>query len=141
MRIQTERGFEEFQDIRKITKNKKIVLITKTSRLECTDDHRILVGKSKSGKIFRRAEKLKVGNKIKNEKIIDKIVEIGNFEFYDVVGVDGETYTTNGIESHNCNVVYIDECIEENETITVRDKKTGIVKKIKIKELESLLCI
>ena len=109
MKIKTERGFEEFTDIRKVVKNKRITITTTNSQLKCSEDHRILVGSCKNGKIFRQASKLKVGHKIKDEVIIDIKVEKGEFEFYDIIGVEGHTYTTNGLESHNCNVVFGDE--------------------------------
>lgn len=107
--IKTERGYEDFETIRKITKNKIYYIKTETSFLRCTEDHRLLVGKSKTGRIFRQAKKLKVGHKLSSGKIIHIEYKEGEFEFYDVVGVKGNTYTTNNIESHNCNMIYVDE--------------------------------
>ncbi len=107
--IKTERGYEDFETVRRVNKKILYYIETDNNSLKCTEDHRLLVGKSKSGKIFRQAKNLKVGDKISNGVIKNITHKEGAFEFYDVVGVSGHTYTTNMIESHNCNIIYTDE--------------------------------
>ncbi len=108
-KIKTKRGYEDFETVRKVHKNIIYFIKTETSFLRCTEDHRLLVGTSKTGKIFRQARNLRIGCKISSGKIIDIQSREGEFDFYDIVGVKGQTYTTNNIESHNCNIIYIDE--------------------------------
>ena len=102
--VLTKNGFKDFVGIKKTAHSNNIKIYTEDSNIIVTTKHRFYCGKNKLGKIFRTAEKIKVGNKVDN-KIVTKIennVECSN-NFYDLMEVqDGHEYITSGITSHNC---------------------------------------
>ena len=66
--IKTQDGYKDFDGVRR-TENTGLIIKTLYTEVRCTKEHRILVGKSNSGKIYRKAQKLCIGNKIKKDTI------------------------------------------------------------------------
>ena len=99
--IKTESGYKEFTGLQKVKKN-GLAIIFDNCYLICTCDHQIKVGND-----FIRADSLKIHDKINNHEIIDIYKCISTF--YDVIGVQGNTYSSTGFEHHNCNVIVVDE--------------------------------
>lgn len=131
--IKTQDGYKDFDGVRR-TENTGLVIKTPYTEVRCTKEHRILVGKSNSGKIYRKAQKLSIGNKIKKDIITNIEIDETNKYYYDPINVkDGNNYISGGITHHNCAIM--DECVSEKETITVRDKTSGKIKTITVKDL------
>ena len=100
--IKTENGFKPFLGLQKINNKRGLVLIFDNCYLICTNDHRIKVDDE-----FKQASELKIHDKINGHEIIDIYPCVSTF--YDVIGVQGNSYTCNGFEHHNCNVIVVDE--------------------------------
>ena len=135
--IKTQSGYKDFDGIRR-TENTGLIIKTRNAEIRSTEDHRILVGKCNSGKIYRKAKNLNTGNKINKDIVLNIEIDKNKKYYYDPINVkDGNNYLSHSITHHNCLV--IDECISEKETITVRDKETGEIKILTVKELYSEL--
>lgn len=103
--IKTQSGYKDFDGIRRI-ENVGLIIKTQNTEIRCTEDHRILVGKCKSGKIYRRAKTLNVSNKIKNNLILKIEKDKTKKYYYDLINVrDGNNYLSNSITHHNCLVI------------------------------------
>ncbi len=132
LEVLTHKGYKKFKGVldNGISKNLLKIEFETTEYLKCTFDHRILVGD-----IFVEACLLDVGDNISG-KIIKSITEVENEIVYDLTDVEEtHSYYTNGIVSHNCNMVYIDECVGKDTYITIKNKKTNIIENIKIGDL------
>lgn len=103
--VLTSSGFKGFEGIKETIRKTNIkITFNDNTNIITTDEHLFLAGTTNGGKIFRRANKLKIGNKVKNKKIlnIEYDVECSN-KFYDLINVDdGNHYLTSGVTSHNC---------------------------------------
>lgn len=101
--VLTPNGFKDFNGIKKTYREDNIKLyFNDNTDIIVTPEHRILV--SNKPKIFRRANKLKINNKILSKKIINIEYNINCSDcFYDLIDVeDGNIYITSDIVSHNC---------------------------------------
>jgi len=108
--IKTKAGYMPFHGISKIQDNKSLKFIFDANKeVETTYSHRFLCGKNSSGKIFRQAKNIKIGQKIDGKVVIAILKVNEENDFFDILEVEGHTYTGNDVESHNCNVVYTDE--------------------------------
>jgi len=106
--IKTHQGYKSFDGIKKV-QNSGLSIKTKNTEINCTKSHRIYVGKSKAGKIFRQAKNIKVNNKINSTKVLS-IVNDTNHAYYDPINVDGDhTYMVDGLIHHNCAYTITDE--------------------------------
>jgi hypothetical protein len=110
--IKTEQGFKDFDGLRR-TLNTGLIIRTETQEILCTNEHRILVGCSSAGKIFRKAKNLKIGDKIKtknkNNRVLSIIEDTDKKYYYDPINVkDCNSYISSNITHHNCAI--IDEC-------------------------------
>lgn len=130
--IKTTNGFKEFDGIVKSQYKEGLkIYFDDNSFISVTKNHRFV------DKELKLAQDLKVNDIINNKKII-KIENIIS-EFYDPFGVHGDnTYLVNGLNNHNCNIILIDECVEYNEKIKIRDKFFKNEKLIKIGDLYQL---
>ena len=107
MEVLTKSGFKKFDKVLNQGLSKILLKISFSdgSYLKCTNDHRILFDD-----FFLEAEQFEVGMVI-NDKIITHIEQIPNEIVYDLLNVqDTSHYLTNGVTSHNCSFLYIDEC-------------------------------
>ena len=103
--IKTQSGYKDFDGIRR-TKNTGLIIKTSTSEIRCTEDHRILVGKCNSGKIYRLSKNLKLGDKIKNIIILNIEIDKTKKYYYDPINVrDGNNYLSSEVSHHNCLVI------------------------------------
>ena len=100
--IKTENGYKEFLGVQKSKETDGLLITFDKCIIKCTKTHRI----KKDGK-FVQAKDLKVSDKI-GEYTIISIQQVKD-EFYDIFGVQGNTYTCNGLEHHNCNILVVDE--------------------------------
>lgn len=104
--IPTHKGLKPFKGVIKSILNEGYELIfDDNTKLKVTGTHRLRVNKT----IFRQVEKLKVGDKVLNKRLISKI-KITNSEFYDLFDVEEtRSYLHKGLIHHNCHVLLIDE--------------------------------
>jgi hypothetical protein len=102
--ILTAEGWKTFEGV---IKNKNIssvkLIFNDTSELICSEDHELqcingnfTTAKSSRNKKIKSLEGFKIVKSIKKYKKIDA---------YDVVGVDGGKYLSNGVVSHNCHLL------------------------------------
>lgn len=104
--IKTQDGYKNFLGVRRTINTGIILKLNDFTEVKCTKNHQILVGKSSSGKIFRKAENLKINHKIKGKIITNIILDDGEKYYYDPVEVqDCNSYISNDITHHNCLVV------------------------------------
>jgi hypothetical protein len=109
IKIKTSSGYKYFDGLKKVRKS-GLSIILKTKEINCTNDHRIMVGKSKAGKIFRQAKNIKVNHKIINNKVKDIIHDSKIHNYYDPINVEGNsTYMVDNIIHHNCHYTITDE--------------------------------
>jgi len=110
--VLTDEGFKNFSGIRIQESSNGIFNIkTISTELNCTNDHRIY---SNSHNDYIEAQLLKIGDSILTENGEESIIDISfsssNELVADLVGVDStNSYYTNNILSHNCNLLYLDE--------------------------------
>jgi len=106
MKVLTQNGFKSFNGIINQGVSNLLLKITFSdgSILECTHDHELLIEDK-----FMPACFLCEGD-ILSEKEIENIEEIENEVVYDLYNVEEtHSYITNGVVSHNCNLIYLDE--------------------------------
>lgn len=110
--ILTPDGFKSFSGIQFSLKETIILVTNSGKKIECTPDHKVMV---ETG-VFKEVKDLRQG--------IDMVSTVNGFEYIqtifhthkkeeivaDFVEVeDTHTYYTNGILSHNCNILMLDE--------------------------------
>ena len=107
-KIKTLNGYKKFDGIKRV-KEAGLSLFLENTTINCTKSHRICVGKSKAGKIFRKAENIRINNKIKKQKVTDIQNDSTHF-YYDPINVEGDhTYLVDGVTHHNCTYLVTDE--------------------------------
>jgi len=132
-KIETPTGYQDFAGLKETIQTGLVITLSSGEVINCTKSHRILV--SNKPKIFRQAKKLKVTDSLLNSKIV-KIEQDKEQTYYDPVQVQGDnTYLANGEVHHNCNIIIVDECVEYDTTVTIKDEVTQEVKDIKIGDL------
>lgn len=111
--------------------------------IRCTGDHKFLMV---DGITWKEAKDLK-----KNDALYAGIVTSARKQYtynhkeviedvYDVVNIsNGNMFMTNGIITHNCNLLYLDECLTYDHKIKLQDKKTLEEKIVNIGELYDIL--
>jgi len=108
LKIKTKNGYKSFDGIKKV-KEQGINLLLENTQINCTKSHRIFVGKSNAGKIFRQAKNIKINNKINGQKLL-KIMNDSEHFYYDPINVEGDnTYIVDNIIHHNCAYTVTDE--------------------------------
>ena len=102
LKIETPDGFLHFKGIQKVIKRGKITLqLHSGETLTCSPNHRIktTTGWKKSIEILYDDE---IVCKDYNSKVFHTEFEDGDFEYYDVIGVETGEFFSNNILSHNC---------------------------------------
>ena len=100
--VLTPEGFRSFVGLQKVTKPGKIDIFLKSGKsLTCAMNHRLL---TIDGWIY--AKHIRDSDILLTDSGQEEIFSIdmaeGDYEFYDLVGVENFKYYTNGIVSHNC---------------------------------------
>lgn len=106
MEILTPTGFRAFNGVVDMGIPDELFYITfeDGSSIKATPDHKFMLGD-----IWLQAKYLEVGD-VLSDKVVVSIENIEPENVYDAFEVDnGSAYYTNGVVSHNCNFVYIDE--------------------------------
>jgi len=137
-KVATINGYKSFDNIR-ITNSNIIYHISFSdgSHIKCTPEHRLLLNDETT---FIEVSNLKVNDILySNITVTDiKIIHNNTEPVYDLINVeDTQSYYTNNVISHNC--IFIDECIGGNSFITVRNKKTGEIKRLHISDFYDML--
>lgn len=107
MKVLTRQGFKEFSGIinQGIPENLMLVTFKSGNFIKATPDHQFLV----SDDNWCSCEYLMIGDQLDSE-IVDSIEYIEPETVYDLLDVeDTHHYITNGVTSHNCDILYIDE--------------------------------
>ena len=102
--IKTQNGFQKFLGIKKSDEHKGLrIVFDDGSEIKCTLTHRV---QTSDGFVF--AKNIKVQDVISGKTV--KSIEPFYGDFFDPVEVEnGNTYTCNEIEHHNCSIICIDE--------------------------------
>lgn len=101
-KIATSEGFKNFVGIQKVIKNGRIKILLENGKLLlCSLTHRIMTNDGWKKAIDIKSEDLIIGNGFKS-KVFFIDYEEGQFEFYDIVGVENSQFYSNDILSHNC---------------------------------------
>ena len=106
MQVLTKNGFQNFDSIKDQGLSRCLleIVFDDDTTFKCTHDHLLLVEDEFVAAIF-----LEVGDFIDHREITD-ISEIANEVVYDLLDVEnGNHDLTNGVTSHNCNIVFLDE--------------------------------
>ena len=107
MKVLTRDGFKHFEAIIDQGEKDNCLRITfeDNSTLTCTHDHELLIKDE-----FVPACFIEIGEKI-SDKIVIRIEHYSEAKrVYDLYNVkDTHSYVTNGVESHNCNMIFLDE--------------------------------
>ena len=109
--IRTPNGFKKFEGFISQGKVNKLLRIhfTNNESIDCTYDHRFLTNDS----VFQRAESLKENDILYNDFqicLIETLYYDDGIEVFDAYNVkDDHSYITNGVVSHNCNLIFLDE--------------------------------
>lgn len=127
---------EEFRDFHEIRIQKKELFVIQCENgvIKATDDHEFLLESDEWVKVSDLNEHhiLKLAGAFKYKK------SIGIDDVYDPIHVEvSHQYKSNNFISHNCSLVYIDECVVGDTLITVRDKETGVVSILPIREIHT----
>lgn len=127
--IKTQNGFQKFLGVKKSDEHNGLrIVFDDGSEIKCTLTHRI---QASDGFVF--AKNIKVQDVISGKTV--KSIEPFYGDFFDPVEVEnGNTYTCNEIEHHNCSIICVDECISGDSIITIRNKTTGEIENITVKE-------
>lgn len=102
--IKTQNGYQKFLGVKKSDEHKGLrIVFDDGSEIKCTLTHRV---QTTNGFVF--AKNIKVQDVISGK--IVKSIEPFYGDFFDPVEVEnGNTYTCNEIEHHNCSIICIDE--------------------------------
>ncbi len=103
--ILTDNGFEDFEGLL-VQENELNRVEFEEVSIEATSDHRFLTDDGKWVFVNEMTNSISV----KNGGHFIKSNKIGVEKVYDPVNVKSSSYLSNGIISHNCSMVYIDEC-------------------------------
>lgn len=108
IKVLTQKGFQEFDGIldQGESDNLRRITFSDNSRIICTYDHKFLINNVG----FIPASFLKPGDKL-GDKYVSEIIPLeDSMRVYDLYNVKKtNSYITNGVVSHNCNVLYLDE--------------------------------
>lgn len=108
MEILTQKGFKQFEGFINQGVSKIIKLSLSTNEIiDCTPDHRLLLNDKK----YKEVKDIKIGDILfPNIKILGKDYIEEEVEVFDAFNVkDTHSYWTNGVISHNCSMLLLDE--------------------------------
>jgi len=111
MEILTEQGFKNFKGFIPQGKVNKLLrfFLSGGGTVDCTEDHRFMTVEG----VFKEARELKKEDVLyPNESItaVKKLDYDNGIDVYDAFDVeDTHSYITNGVVSHNCDLIYLDE--------------------------------
>lgn len=101
--IETPNGFKNFKGAIRTEGSGFEIIFKSGNKIKCSETHKIKVAKN----IFRQAKKLKKGDKVFRDSIVNILKITGNF--IDPFDVEGHEYLQNGIVHHNCHYLVFDE--------------------------------
>lgn len=129
--------FRTFDDV--LIQEKETYQITYSNgTIRATEDHMF---KTHDGKWICVSD-IVVGQSLYGDNTVFSIEKYGTEFVYDPVNINvSNQYVSNGLISHNCSLLYIDECVAGDTSITVRNKYTGEVKRVTIEEFYDAICI
>lgn len=133
--VLTNQGFKRFESFLNQGQSNELLKITFSDNtiLKCTTEHKLLLDDE-----YIETQFLIIGDIISGKEI-SSIENIDNEVVYDLLNVeDTNAYYTNGVMSHNCSFVYIDECVGKNTLIRIKNKN-GFTFNITIGEFYNLL--
>jgi hypothetical protein len=97
--VLSKNGFQKFSGIKKSKHNFSYTFKFNNNEITCTKHHLF----NTHSDVFTEACKLRIGDYIGTEKIIDIIENNKEQEFFDLLDVKcGNHYITSGVTSHNC---------------------------------------
>lgn len=108
MKILSQGEFRHFEGVIKQPTPGFTVIINFESgkHIRCTGDHRLLM----SGSEWVEAEFVAPGDRFDSGEVAASVQYAPAAEVYDVLNVeDTHSYYSNGVESHNCSLLYVDE--------------------------------
>jgi hypothetical protein len=101
--IETPNGFVPFKGIQKVLKEGKVIItLANNKNIEASPNHQLMTSEG-----WMITNNIKIGNFLIGKNFKSAVIDIkyltGQFEYYDVVGVDTGEFYANDILSHNCN--------------------------------------
>jgi len=107
MNVLTQNGFKNFEAI--IDQGEKSnlleIMFDDKSNITCTYDHEFLLDDSYIPACF-----IEIGDVLSKKTVIDIKEKSNSEKVYDLYNVnDTHSYVTNGVISHNCNLLFLDE--------------------------------
>ena len=100
--VLTPAGFKPFKGIQQVLKSGRVTIFLKSGKeLICAPNHKILTLNGWVSAIDLINSDIIITDN-KSSEIFFIEFEDGEFEYYDLLGVDGTQYYTNDIISHNC---------------------------------------
>ena len=117
-----------FYGVRKVSGQGLKLTFRDNRELECTYDHRI-----RDNGEWKQACELKIG-----DLGIVKIDPSPETEFYDPVEIPGSEYISCNLVHHNCNVIVVDECLDGDTLVKIKDIATDIIESKKISDLYNI---
>ena len=99
-KVNTPTGWESFSGMKKSTIPVHVEILLKSGTIiKCSPTHKIKLGTG----IFEDAVDIAPGTILDGNEIVDKnVLKMEPLEVFDLLGVAGEQYITDGITSHNC---------------------------------------
>lgn len=108
--VLTSEGFKDFKGIQHSERMTYTLSLSNGYSVECTDNHQLYEKDMGWVELRQLCEGDEVSTDCGFHSIV-KIIQNKVNDVYDLIGVDStESYYTNGILSHNCSLIYIDEC-------------------------------
>lgn len=102
LRINTPQGFKSFAGVQIVKKRGQVVVsLTNGRTVKCSPNHRLMTTSGWKLAINIAHSDIIVGKGFESKVFFTDYLD-GEFEYYDVVGVDTEQFYANDILSHNC---------------------------------------
>lgn len=142
MKILTKNGFQDFKGLQKVKRPGVVITFENGQQFTCSRTHRFI-----SGDLEIFAHSLRPGNSVLDkEGNLVKVVKISRkkeIECIDVLGVSGETYSSEGFEHHNCEflgstyTVIDPECLKQlyEKILKITPIKIDMNNKLRIYEM------
>lgn len=109
--IYTDQGFKNFDGIKRSNNIVWKLILVNGETLDCTPNHELYEKEMKWTRLDRLCEGDLVFHNQEYVEIKDIIQSENEDDVFDAIGVeDTESYYTNNTLSHNCSMLYIDEC-------------------------------
>ena len=100
--INTSEGFKKFKGVQVVRKSGRLTVWLKTGQhVMCSLNHRLMTSNGWKPALELKHDDIIIGQNFTSQ-IYHIEYESGEFDFYDIVGVENSEFYSNDILSHNC---------------------------------------